>query len=301
MMKKIHSEEFLGDYRDFWWDLDFLKLMAKRWKFGRIRKALDVGCGIGHWTRIFEKLLPRTAVVVGIDREEKWVREATKMAKRCRLGRRLAFQVGDALALPFQENAFELVTCQTLLIHVKDIAAAVREMRRVLKPGGLLIACEPNNISSQLFRDSVTKKESIEDTTERIRFQLTCERGKAELGEGDDSGGDFVAEAMVREGFQDVEVTLSNKTNALIPPYGGEGARRLIEQMKRWVDDGCVLSDKEETKRRFLRGGGFGFEFERYWLQALESQKAVIRAIESGTYFSSGAAVMYLVSGRKPA
>ena len=44
-----HSAEYFGDTRDHWWNLDFLRLMAKRWELGSVRDALDVGCGVGHW------------------------------------------------------------------------------------------------------------------------------------------------------------------------------------------------------------------------------------------------------------
>lgn len=43
--KKGHSEEWFGDYRDFWYNHDFLELMARRWKLDKVDSLLDVGCG----------------------------------------------------------------------------------------------------------------------------------------------------------------------------------------------------------------------------------------------------------------
>ena len=41
-----HSAEYFGDTRDFWWNADFLRLMARRLSFDRVGDVLDVGCGV---------------------------------------------------------------------------------------------------------------------------------------------------------------------------------------------------------------------------------------------------------------
>jgi hypothetical protein len=43
--RKLHSADYFNDARDFWWNLDFLKLMAQRWQIQEIGNLLDVGCG----------------------------------------------------------------------------------------------------------------------------------------------------------------------------------------------------------------------------------------------------------------
>ncbi len=45
MEAKGHSEEYFGDFRDYWYNLDFLELMAKRWELENVKTLLDVGCG----------------------------------------------------------------------------------------------------------------------------------------------------------------------------------------------------------------------------------------------------------------
>jgi demethylmenaquinone methyltransferase/2-methoxy-6-polyprenyl-1,4-benzoquinol methylase len=54
----------------------------------------------------------------------------------------LAFLAADALALPFADHSFDAVTISFGLRNVEDPAAALREMRRVTKPGGTLLVCE---------------------------------------------------------------------------------------------------------------------------------------------------------------
>ena len=64
-----HSAECFGDTRDHWWNLDFLRLMARRWKLDAVRDVLDVGCGVGHWGMLLASVLPDDARVTGVDRE----------------------------------------------------------------------------------------------------------------------------------------------------------------------------------------------------------------------------------------
>ncbi len=94
-----------------------------------------------------------------------------------------------AEALPFDDETFDLVTCQTLLIRVADVPTVIAEMVRVLRRGGVLLVAEPNNLAGQLVADSTTRDYTSEELVERVAFALLCERGKATLGEGDNSGG----------------------------------------------------------------------------------------------------------------
>src|ERR1700728_1657942 len=152
-----HSAEYLGEYRDFWWNKDFLELMAKRWNLNRMQSVLDVGCGIGHWTQCLSEFLPANTKITGIDREQEWVERAKEKTKNER--NRFHYEVGSAEQIPFKEDSFDLVTCQTLLLHVYDVPKVLKEMYRVLKPGGLLVVAEPNNSITELVFDSITINE----------------------------------------------------------------------------------------------------------------------------------------------
>ncbi|NLG98511.1 MAG: methyltransferase domain-containing protein [Chloroflexi bacterium] len=60
---------------------------------------------------------------------------------------RVSLFTADALRIPFEDEAFNLVICSEVLEHIPDIRSAVKEMRRVVKPGGTLIVSSPNWIS----------------------------------------------------------------------------------------------------------------------------------------------------------
>src|SRR5450432_2646394 len=166
-----HSAEYFGDTRDHWWNLDFLQLMAKRWSLENARDVLDVGCGVGHWGMLLASVMPDNVRVTGIDREPRWVKDATARALASGVAERFSYRVGEAERLPFPDNSFDLTTCQTLLIHLSDPAAAVAEMLRVTKPGGLVAVAEPNNLTASLLLDSISNQASIEEIVELVRFQ----------------------------------------------------------------------------------------------------------------------------------
>ena len=94
---------------------------------------LDVGCGTGE---IIVRLAAKYAGArfVGIDLEEPHLARA---AARCaEFGDRVRFQTGDALALPFDDAAFDAVICRHLIQAVPDPACVIAEIHRVLRPGG---------------------------------------------------------------------------------------------------------------------------------------------------------------------
>ncbi len=95
---------------------------------------LDVGCGPGSITL---DLATRVARVEGIDAAE----EAIEAAERSRRRRRVTnagFRVADVYRMPFDDGSFDVVFAHQVLQHLPDPVAALAEMRRVLRPGGLV-------------------------------------------------------------------------------------------------------------------------------------------------------------------
>ncbi|MCA9773330.1 MAG: methyltransferase domain-containing protein [Myxococcales bacterium] len=105
----------------------------------RGKSALDVGCGEGYGTRL---LASHADDATGIDVSPEAVRHA-----RARYGAEasnLRYLVGSASLLPFPDRTFDLVTCFEMLEHIEEHDALLGEIRRVLRPGGLLLISTPN-------------------------------------------------------------------------------------------------------------------------------------------------------------
>jgi ubiquinone/menaquinone biosynthesis C-methylase UbiE len=96
-------------------------------------KWLDVGCGNGAFTEmIVRRCAP--AEVTGLDPSEAQLKFA-----RSRPGMNsVVFKTGDAMALPYADNSFDIAVMALVLFFVPDPAKGVAEMMRVVKPGGTI-------------------------------------------------------------------------------------------------------------------------------------------------------------------
>jgi SAM-dependent methyltransferase len=101
------------------------------------QSLLDVGCGPGNLTL---DLAARVAPgrVVGVDRSEAVLELARAEAAATEGAPDVTFAVGDAYALPFEDGTFDVVHAHQLLQHLGDPVAALRELRRVARPGGVV-------------------------------------------------------------------------------------------------------------------------------------------------------------------
>lgn len=125
-----------GDFsREFVLDAVMLARIAER----DYRNALDVGCGEGRFCRL---LRARGIVATGIDPTKALLRRA----RECDPGG--DYREGRAEVLEFPDATFDLVVSYLTLIDIPDIRLAIREMARVLKPGGTLLIANLNSFSS---------------------------------------------------------------------------------------------------------------------------------------------------------
>jgi ubiquinone/menaquinone biosynthesis C-methylase UbiE len=98
--------------------------------------VLDVGSGIGGPSRCLAS--EYGCRVVGIDLMDEYCRAASMLADRVGLSHLVTYRQGNALELPFPDDAFDVVWSQHTAMNIPDKAALYCEMGRVLKPGGTL-------------------------------------------------------------------------------------------------------------------------------------------------------------------
>lgn len=95
-------------------------------------KALDVATGAGHTAFLASRHFQH---VIALDLTRKMLAVAAEEAAKRNLAN-IIFLSGDAASMPFLDNTFDLVTCRIAAHHFLRPDQAVREMYRVLKPGG---------------------------------------------------------------------------------------------------------------------------------------------------------------------
>ncbi len=104
-------------------------------------RVLDVGCGSGVDTLLAALAVGPGGVAVGIDSTRAMLERPARAARSRRAGP-ARFVAADAEALPFEDDAFDLVVSNGVLNLVPDKGAAFREVRRVLRPGGCFAAAD---------------------------------------------------------------------------------------------------------------------------------------------------------------
>lgn len=100
---------------------------------------LDLACGEGYNTRIMAQ---KGAITTGVDFSEKMIRFACEKEEKEPLG--AVYSVGDACQLPFFDCTFDVVACFMALQDIKDYKNTVKEVKRVLKPGGRFVFVIPH-------------------------------------------------------------------------------------------------------------------------------------------------------------
>jgi len=106
----------------------------------RASSAVDVGCGYGTDVIELAKRLRSGRRAIGVDISETMITEARR--RTAGIGPDVSFRVADALALPFEDNSFDICRTETVLQHLTDPERAVNEMTRVTRPGGRVGALE---------------------------------------------------------------------------------------------------------------------------------------------------------------
>jgi 2-polyprenyl-6-hydroxyphenyl methylase/3-demethylubiquinone-9 3-methyltransferase len=100
------------------------------------QQILEVGCGGGL---ICEQLAQRGAEMVGIDPSQGALDAAASHAEEHGLGQHIHYQQGYAESLPFAGGSFSSIVCFDVLEHVSDLKATIKEIARVLAPGGVFV------------------------------------------------------------------------------------------------------------------------------------------------------------------
>jgi ubiquinone/menaquinone biosynthesis C-methylase UbiE len=106
---------------------------AQRMGLGAGQKVLDVGCGIGGASFLFADVVGPGGFVGAVDVSTDLVGVASRRA-----GNRteLEFRVGDALSIPYPDHTFDFAYSERVFLYLPDRLAALREMQRVVRPGG---------------------------------------------------------------------------------------------------------------------------------------------------------------------
>ncbi|CAM3974471.1 demethylmenaquinone methyltransferase [Lederbergia lenta] len=114
-------------------------------------KALDLCCGTGDWTIALAKHVGEEGKVVGLDFSQNMLKIAKEKTDQENL-QQIELIQGNAMELPFSDNSFDYVTIGFGLRNVPDYIQVLKEMNRVLKPGGMAVCLDTSQPTLPVYR-----------------------------------------------------------------------------------------------------------------------------------------------------
>jgi SAM-dependent methyltransferase len=142
----------LKHVRDEWWDDAFTDFLVERLRPRAGNRILDVGCGTGTAELRLSRLRLSQVTLVGLDRMADRTAVAERKADAHNL--RASFAAADAVHIPFPDATFDSTFCVAVLQHIPEAAEALREFARVTRPGGRILAVEPDNAARYWYSSS---------------------------------------------------------------------------------------------------------------------------------------------------
>jgi ubiquinone/menaquinone biosynthesis C-methylase UbiE len=129
------------------------------------QRVLDVGCGTGEDVLGLAEAVAPDGIAVGVDISAAMVTEARRRADA--RGIKAEFHVGNAATLDFPDATFDATRIERTLVHLVDPEAAIAEMARVTRPGGVAVAFDVDFEATVLdFPDPTLVRRAVSVVTE---------------------------------------------------------------------------------------------------------------------------------------
>lgn len=207
--------------------------------------VLDAGCGIGRTTRLLADRLADPGRVVGLDADP----DLLEVARDRRPGEgpvEVDYRTGDATDLPFDDDSFDLVFARFLLAHLPEPDVAVREFRRVCRPGGTVAVQEPDFASTGAWPPSP----AYEQAEELARPLFDVEAGRKAWRQLRDAGVrdlDVEAEVIVETEGNTVRRLVTRSLQAIGGPLVEEGVLE-VDEYERLVAEARQIEDEDRDR-----------------------------------------------------
>ncbi|HIG27809.1 MAG TPA: class I SAM-dependent methyltransferase [Verrucomicrobiales bacterium] len=161
----LHNESY-AEFLDNWDESFYAKYADNLIPATESGKALDVGCGTGQ---VIRRLKEKSIHAFGVDVSQPNIERAKKISDTCSLY--------DGKILPFEEDEFDSAGALNVLEHVEQPEDFIKEMIRVVKPGGKIILSSPNFHRVIGFRDYHPRMRGVLNKVMNARRLMKKKRG----------------------------------------------------------------------------------------------------------------------------
>jgi ubiquinone/menaquinone biosynthesis C-methylase UbiE len=158
-------------------------------------RVLDVGCGPGTITAAIAEAVGFDGAVVGVDLHEGQIEEARRLRQEAGLNQ-LSFEIGSVYRLPVGDGEYDIVFAHGLFEHLARPHVALVEVKRVLKPSGLVAICSSDWSGAEV-------EPMTPDVTRALRGHFLLRRKAG----GDPYAGGFVPGLLRSGGWHHIEVS----------------------------------------------------------------------------------------------
>ena len=232
---------------------DFLDIRQRQ-------KIVDVGCGLGDFTRFLARLSDRKAKVLGIDSNKKSIQVAIADTKKEGLSQ-VSYKIGDVYKLPLDDDYADLTCCRTLMSHLTEPLAAVKEMARVTKTNGSVVAVERGKMVA--YHDPYDKQYSSLSEQEYESWV----NGIRKLEGKDFWIGTKLPGIFQKAGLSDI------KAEVHADAFLNTDPRRRLKDVKDQIRfDYSISKESRRTDRKYLLAGGMSKQRIKSFFKRFESR-----------------------------
>lgn len=143
--------DIMNDIMSFRRHKAWRKFTMKKMDMKRGDSAVDICCGTCDWSIALAEAT-QTGNVIGLDFSEGMLEVGRRKIEERKLQNRISLVQGNAMELPFEDNAFDYATIGFGLRNVPDLVQVLKEMQRVVKPGGMVVCLELSKPMKQPFK-----------------------------------------------------------------------------------------------------------------------------------------------------
>lgn len=295
-----HWREMLVEPRRFMWLPEAIANYAKWMGLHQGMTAVDVGCGLGYLGYTYWPYFGRDGKYIGIDTTEDLLADAARAAKEWAQGGETEFLPSDVYALPLEDDGADWVMCQTLMMHLDRPQQALQEMIRVLKPGGLMMCKEPDNLASSLARHYFIDF-SREEYLLFARVRLTMHEGRKKLGRGDDAIGRKIPHLLHKLGMTEIDIRMNEQVLYLEPPYDGDQQQHRLKRWRKIFGDPTEREFLRQREREeFMAGDGNPEDLQRLHKIMNTFSDRAARQMDNLEFAACGGDYFYVIKARKP-